>query len=161
MSRPVKKLKIGEVVNGFKILEELSPREYKGHILREYVGRCLRCGAISTKLRYNFEHSKCRRCYKTKDKDLDTLGVQQDKRLTREQIERLNNAPYVMEGLLNLRNEIIMQAARDTRVNDKELQEAAWRFFESDMFKVLCVDLDYEILVQEIKKAKRFRTRRL
>lgn len=161
MGRSVKKLKIGEVVNGFKILEELPPRKHNGVILREYVGQCLRCGASSKKIRYNFEHSNCRKCYKTKDKDLGALRMQPDKRLTSEQIERINNAPYVMEGLLNLRNEIIMQAARDTRVNDKELQEAAWRFFESDMFKVLCVDLDYEILVQEIKKAKRFRTRRL
>lgn len=160
MGRPVKKLKIGEVVNGFKILEELPPRKHNGIIMHEYVGQCLRCGAISKKTRYNFEHSKCRKCYKTRDENLGTIRTL-DKSLTSEQIERLNNAPYVMEGLLNLRNEIIMQAARDTRVNDKELQEAAWRFFESDMFKVLCVDLDYEILVQEIKKAKRFRTRRL
>ena len=83
------------------------------------------------------------------------------KQLTREQITQLHNAPHIMEGLLMLRNEIIMQASRDTRAKDKQLQEAAWQFFEGEMFKNLCMDLDYELLIKEIKKSKRFRTRRL
>lgn len=157
MGRHVKRLKIGETVNGFEVMEELPPRKYDGRILREYKGKCLRCGAISIKTRQGFIHNGCRKCCKTKDKNLE---VQMAKRLTREQIERLNNAPYIMEGLLTLRDGIIMQAAVDTRAKDREIQEAAWRFFESDMFKSLCIDLDYEIVIQEIKKAKRFRQRR-
>ena len=157
MGRQIIKLKIGEAINGFKILEELTPRKYDGRIIREYKGKCLRCGAISIKTRHGFIHNGCGKCRKIKDKDLD---VQMAKRLTSEQITQLNNAPYIMEGLLMLRNGIIMQAAIDTRAKDKAIQEAAWRFFESDMFKSLCIDLDYEVVIQEIKKAKRFRQRR-
>lgn len=157
MGRQIIKLKIGEAVNGFEILKELPPRKYDGRILREYKGKCLRCGAISIKTRHGFIHNGCRKCCKMKDKD---SGAKLNKQLTREQITRLHNAPYIMEGLLMLRDEIIMQAAVDTRAKDKAIQEAAWRFFESDMFKSLCIDMDYEVVIQEIKKAKRFRQRR-
>ena len=133
MGRKIIKLKIGEAVNGFEVLEELPPREYDGRIIREYKGKCLRCGAISIKTRHGFIHNGCRKCCKTRDKDLE---VQMAKQLTREQITQLHNAPHIMEGLLMLRNEIIMQASRDTRAKDKQLQEAAWQFFEGEMFKI-------------------------
>lgn len=159
MGRKIIKLKIGEVVNGFKVLEELPPRKYDGRILREYKGKCLRCGAISIKTRYHFRRNGCRYCYKKSDEDIGKVG-QQDKRMTREQIERLDRAPYIMEGLLMLRNGIIIQAAKDTREKNKNIQEAAWQFFESEMFKKLCMDLDYELIIKGIKK-KRFRNRRM
>lgn len=159
MGRQREKLNAGDVVNNFEILEELQPMQQNGYTFHEYKGKCLRCGTISIKTRYHFSKDGCRHCFNKSDEDIGKVG-QQDKSMTREQIERLNRAPYIMEGLLTLRNEIIMQAARDTRAKDKQLQEAAWQFFESEMFKNLCMDLDYELLIKEIKKSKRFRTRR-
>lgn len=146
----------GEIINNFEILGELPPREYNGYKLYMYKGKCLRCGTISIKDRYSFSRAGCRMCANKKAENIKTAH-----RLTPEQIERLKNAPYIMEGLLNLRNEIIMQAARDTRNKSKDIQESAWEFFESEMFKKLCIDLEYEFIVKEIKRQKRFRIRRL
>lgn len=121
MGRQREKLNAGDVVNNFEILEELQPMQQNGYTFHEYKGKCLRCGTISIKTRYHFSKAGCRHCFNKSDEDIGKVG-QQDKSMTREQIERLNRAPYIMEGLLTLRNEIIMQAATDPRAAELLLE---------------------------------------